>query len=310
MKNWSAGLLAHYAQATATLATCWKVVRTDAQVFGWTDHDQNLVIAGVTYRAAEGLQVSAASTEQETRPNTIDLTAFMDDITDQELESGLWDYSEITMFECNWASLPVAIGADTNILRYGNLGEVRRIAGRLEAELLGLGHRLERRIGRVYSPECPWRLGDSRCQVDLGPFTVTGTLTAVGALPRFSFSDSSRTEDSGYFNEGIVRFTTGDNAGYPDRVIRRWQGDQFTVRQPLPFPAQVGDQYTAIRGCDKSKATCIDVFDNYLNFGGQAELPGIDKVQENQIQKGTRPQPPPTPDGNPQNEIDQNISSE
>ena len=47
MKTVSAGLEAHLALEATTLATCWKVTRTDGTVYGFTSHDKDLVVSGV-----------------------------------------------------------------------------------------------------------------------------------------------------------------------------------------------------------------------------------------------------------------------
>ena len=54
MKTASPALLAHMAQGTTTIAWCWKVTRTDGEVFGFTSVDRDLTIDGVTYAAATG----------------------------------------------------------------------------------------------------------------------------------------------------------------------------------------------------------------------------------------------------------------
>ena len=74
---------------------------------------------------------------------------------------------------------PTLDGTQANILTHGKLGQIVRQTGRFTAQLHGMTEQLDTAIGRMYLPGCPWRLGDSRCQVDLGPFTRTGTVTAV-----------------------------------------------------------------------------------------------------------------------------------
>ncbi len=54
MKTISAELQAHLASENVTLATCWKLTRTDSVVMGFTDHDRDLVVGAVTYVAATG----------------------------------------------------------------------------------------------------------------------------------------------------------------------------------------------------------------------------------------------------------------
>src|SRR3954470_23711206 len=44
-----------------TLARCWKLSRRDGVVMGFTDHDRDLVVGGVTFRAGTGFSSSEAA---------------------------------------------------------------------------------------------------------------------------------------------------------------------------------------------------------------------------------------------------------
>ena len=48
MRDLPAALDAHIAGEALRLVRCWKVTRQDAQVFGFTSHDRNIVMDGVT----------------------------------------------------------------------------------------------------------------------------------------------------------------------------------------------------------------------------------------------------------------------
>ena len=54
MRAISAGLMAHLASGATTLCHCWRVVRRDGVVLGFTDHDLDLGIAGTVYAARTG----------------------------------------------------------------------------------------------------------------------------------------------------------------------------------------------------------------------------------------------------------------
>jgi hypothetical protein len=54
MKTASAELAQHLAGEVTTLATCWQITRRDGVVLGFTDHVRDLIVDGVTYRAASG----------------------------------------------------------------------------------------------------------------------------------------------------------------------------------------------------------------------------------------------------------------
>ena len=51
--------IAHVQTGLTTLARCWKLTRKDGWVRGFTDHDEVLVIDGVTFAADTGLTAQA-----------------------------------------------------------------------------------------------------------------------------------------------------------------------------------------------------------------------------------------------------------
>ena len=58
MKTLPANLATHVASRATTLATALKITRTDATVFGFTTHDVDDIVSGVTYSANPGLDVT------------------------------------------------------------------------------------------------------------------------------------------------------------------------------------------------------------------------------------------------------------
>lgn len=295
MKLWTMALNAYYARTTTQLAVFWLVVRTDGQEFGWVDHDEDLTIAAHTYRAAFGLRPSETQSTTDMQPGSVDVTAFLDVSTEEEIEGGIWDDATVLIFEAPWKPLPPSVLPTTvNILHQGTVGQITRRSGTFTAQLHGLLEQLDTVIGEVYTPTCPWQLGDSRCGVDLGPFTHTGTIThqSEGNDPRLAFADVDSDRPSGYYNEGRITFTSGRNTGRTGD-IRAWDSVTFRMHRPMPFPVEVGDQYTAIRGDDKRIETCNDVFHNIHRFRGFPHIPGVDQVFNNPLAVPLFPEPPP-----------------
>jgi uncharacterized phage protein (TIGR02218 family) len=287
MKPWSTALQQHYAQTTTHLAMAWRVTRADGQVYGWVDHDRDLVIDGVRYVARSGLTASATQTTSDLQPATLDVTAFMDVSSEAEMEAGVWDEARVTVFETRWDVLPTAVdAAQVNLLLHGKLGQIERQSGVFTAGLHGLLEQLDTQLGRVFSATCPWRFGDSRCQVDLAPYTRTGAVTSVGTDPRTTFDDGGQGEADGFFNEGVMTMTSGANDG-ESMDVRQWEGHTFRLHRPLPYPVAVGDTYSAVKGDDKRFPTCQS-FGNEDRFGGFYFVPGIDAVMRNPL---TRPLP-------------------
>jgi uncharacterized phage protein (TIGR02218 family) len=271
MRTLSAGLEAHLALSVTTLATLWKVTRADGLVYGFTDHDEDLVVAGVTYKASTGYARSAVRATLGFAPDNLELSGALASsaITAADIRAGLWDYAVVEIFYCNWADLTQGVGK----LSKGKLGAIKDGRNGFLSELLGLSSHLGQAIGRVYSPACDANLGDARCTVNLAPFTKAGAVTAVTS--KRAFADAARGEANGYFDGGKLTWLTGNNAGLKMEVKTfLLAGGAFTLQLPMPFAVQVGDTYSAIHGCDKTPATCIATFANIVNFRGFPNVPG------------------------------------
>jgi hypothetical protein len=126
-------------------------------------------------------------------------------ITEDDLRAGLWDFCGVTLFEVNVSDL--TMGA--LIKRCGNIGQVSMNHPEVKIEILGASKAYQRTIGRIIKPACDWTLGDSRCTVDLTPYTVTGTLTGF-AGDGLILMDSSRTEAGPASSIDIVSLTNAD----------------------------------------------------------------------------------------------------
>jgi len=55
---------------------------------------------------------------------------------------------------------------------------------------------------------------------------------------------------------------------------------ETTVGLSLPMgkSIQVGDTFDIIAGCDKTRETCHSKFNNIINFRGEPDVPGTDKL--------------------------------
>lgn len=282
MKTIGANLLSHLQGATTTLAYLWKVTRTDAEVFGFTSLDKDIVYGGVTYKANGAWSASNVAQDTRLSVGNLEITGYLsgDAITQADAEAGVWDHAEIELYRLNYAS--VADGHE--IIAVGELGEVRLSDGQMVVELRGFLQKLQNEQGRVFLPTCDAALGDSRCGVDI---TGTGTLLTSGAVTsvtsRALFADTSLSTGSGtaddYYRFGLVTWVTGDNAG------RRMEVKEYTgtggiveLQMPMASAITVGDTYTVYPGCDKTTVTCKAKFSNLANFRGFPSIPGVSKL--------------------------------
>ena len=275
MKSISDELKTHLAQEVTTLATCWKVTRRDGTVMGFTDYDAELIVDTVTYQATTGFTPTAVESSAALNVDNLDIEGLLDatTITEQDILAGKYDFAEVEVFLVNYADT----SQGRMMLRTGWLGEVRLRGGQFVAELRGLSQQLASHVGEHYAPGCRADLGDARCKINLASYTVTGSVTASDS--RVQFADSERTEGGSYFAAGKVTFTSGGNAGL-SMEVKAYGNGIFSLALPMPHTIKAGDAYTAIGGCDKTFETCIQVFNNAVNFRGEPHVPGTDKILE------------------------------
>lgn len=184
MKSVSAGLATHLAGEALTMATLWRVVRRDGEVFTFTDHDQDIRYGAETYVAALGYQRAAIGSGAELAVDETELLGMLNagSIEPEHLRAGLWDHAEVRIFAVNWADLTQG----EIKLRRGWLGEVTaQDDGTFRAELRGLAQPLQGTIGDLYQPECRADLGDEKCKVPVAPALWAGsTAYAAGDFVR------------------------------------------------------------------------------------------------------------------------------
>lgn len=275
MKSVSTALQSHLNGDLTTLAYLVKITRTDNIIKGFTTHDQNISIGGVTYKADGAITPSALQNSSGLNTDNMEITGILNssDIVDADIEAGLYDHARIDVFACNWGDTTQG----TLQLRRGWIGQIARQGAHYAAELRGLHDLLQRPIGAYYTPECRFDLGDSNCTINTAAQTVTGHVTAVTDMA--NFSDTSQSAATGLYNYGKLTWSSGSNNGL-SMEVKNWDlpSQTFTLWLPMPNAIHVGDAYSVYPGCDKRFATCSGKFSNAVNFGGFPYVPGVGNI--------------------------------
>jgi uncharacterized phage protein (TIGR02218 family) len=272
MLTLSAAYLSHLAGTVLELATCWKITRRDGQVFGFTDHVENITVAGQLYESAVGYSATDIESSAGLSVDNLNVQGIIDaaSITEPDLMAGLWDGARVELFEVVYSDLT----AGTRPLRAGTIGEVTMGRVGFEAELRALSQALSQEMLELTSPTCRVDLGSTRCGVDLTGFTVTGTVTSASSAR--VFSDTGRTEADDYFAFGVVEWTSGANDGLSMEIKSSTSAGAVSLVLPMPYAIAAGDTYSMVAGCDKLFATCGGKFANVVNFQGEPHIPGQD----------------------------------
>lgn len=276
MKTVPALLEAHIEQEVTTLCTCWKIIRTDGVVFGFTDHDVDLDIDGITYEAETGYNRTAISNDNSWGVDNLDVSGVLnsDQIGEEELRNGLFDFASVFVFMVNWANVDMGIVK----LRRGWLGEVQQGRnGVFETELRGLTQALMHNFMESYSPECRADFCDARCTLSLATFTQSGSVETVTSRSVFKIV-TGLTVPADNWRGGRIKFTSGDNSGDTKEIVSFNPTTRvLEVFEPFHYVIEVADTFEISRGCDKTFAAC-KAFSNQKNFRGEPHVPGNDEM--------------------------------
>ena len=252
-----------------TIALCWRIERRDGITIGLTDHDHDLMIDGLLYRAAPGMTPSAITRTDTLEPDTMDVMGALSNaaITEGDLLAGRWDGARVIIFAVDW------LGTDDRVaLGDGTIGAVETGDAGFVAELRGAGAVLEQPVVEETSPECRAELGDKRCRV---PMAGRRQITRVTAIDGTRVTLELAEPLAGAYALGLLRWIGGANAGLASAIIAS-DGNTVMLRLSPMRMVVPGTLVELIEGCDKRLTTCATRFGNAANFRGEPYLPGID----------------------------------
>jgi uncharacterized phage protein (TIGR02218 family) len=263
-------------QEVGRFALCWKLTRSDGVVLGFTSHDRDVPLDGLTYLARPGMTPSAVSGRAGFEPDSMEISGALDasQISAFDLDSGRWNGARVELFVCDWSD--PASGALR--LTRGTIGDISRPVGRVDGtfsvELVSDMIVLAGNGAPLCSPICRSELGDQRCTVDLAGRFRDVAVSNIAADELQIADVLDRPEE---FAEGKVRFLDGPLVGI-DRKIARIELDSLVLEEPV-VPIGPGPFLVRIfEGCDKRFSTCADRFGNALAFDGEPHVPGNDAL--------------------------------
>lgn len=299
MKAIPTALQNHLNSGSTTLATCFRLALANGQVYGFTDHDLDLVINDtalpnlalpsnpVTYAAASGYVRSSVAGKNDLSVDNTEIDTVInlsgDVFTTANVNAGVFDFADVTMFVVNHRDLTMGLA----VLRHGNIGEITAADFDVKGELLGMLQRLTRYIVRLYIPECDADFADknaaNRCKLDPALYTETGAVTAIVTANHEFTATVTGTRPNGFFTNGLISWTTGANAGLSIEV-KQQNGTDFLLPLSSAYTITVGDTFSVLAGCDKTNGPngCAKFPGpngeptNIKNHRGFLSVPGLD----------------------------------
>lgn len=123
---------------------------------------------------------------------------------------------------------------------------------------------------RLWQPSCTHVFGDAMCLFDRASLQVS--FASLSGSVETQILSTVNPTPAGLYVQGTITGLTGANAGY-SRTIAQMSNGAVTVRLSFLSPPATGDQFQLLPGCDRTLATCTNVFNNAVHFGGMPYIP-------------------------------------
>lgn len=264
------------------MADLFRITLSNGQILRHTNVDMPVVWDGQTYEAHK-LIIKRGATRVavglDVDSNTLEITAE----PDYRLEGLQWSEAALggaldgarvvieRIFFSDWATPVGAV-----VIFSGRVSDVSgsrsavKVDVKSDIELLNVSS-----PRNIYQAGCMRTLYDGGCKVNREKFTVNGRVTANSATG--TELACNLTQADGWFNQGVIKFTSGRNAGL-SRTVKEHKNGRLSFALRLPFPPQSGDVFKIYPGCDKRQETCGKKFDNIVHFRGFPYIPAADTI--------------------------------
>lgn len=240
----------------------------------WTSHDVAINAGGYTFAVGPGLERGELRAETGLAVDTLPVSLYPGAETIngvplvQAAIRGHFDGVKVTLQRAYMVTAgDTAAGLVTEFIGRVSVAEPSSTEVRLTLRS-GLDRLNALLPSRLMMAQCPYSLGSAACGVNLASFTHART-AAAGSTPAVVVLSSASTNAVA---GGRLTFTSGALAGV-SRAIRIVNGASVTLTVPLPAAPAAGDACEVVRGCNKNRTVCRDVFGNLARFGGFPDTP-------------------------------------
>ncbi len=286
-----------------TRVYCVRLEATNGTVLRFAAHPTDLVMSnGNAYLTGTGYEFSGLAATTSFSASSQDFTGFVSSaigmLSRDEVASGVWDNARAYVFATSWF-IPLDNEEDCAAFIFG---KAELVDDRYKVEFMGLIDALSQSPGYSFSPTChnvfldrvlgePDKLpyGRSGCTgprsapdgPDYASLLVTGTITSV--TDQYYIADSGLTQVDDYFGNGLIRFTSGANAGLKPLVIKAYSqtGGVIFTQEAWFYLPEVGDTYEMIPGCRKRLTEdCVGKWGNALNMRAHPHIPAPTQYNE------------------------------
>lgn len=273
MKNIINDLKSVFENDTTNIVKCWKITFKNNTNLAFTTNDENILYENVLYNSLSANDVDNIKSNIDIKEDNFEIINIISSnlINKDDILNGKYDSAKVEIFLLDTQNLDNG----KVVLLSGKISNIELKDDIFTAKVVGLKDEINKTIGEKYSPLCRCNFCDSKCKLNKNNFTFSGTITNI--IDETSFITTNTTilsKSSGYFDYGIIEFTSGNNIGQKMEV-KQYNNGQFILQLNLPKNLSIDDTFNVIVGCNKEFSTCRDKFNNAINFHGEPHLPGM-----------------------------------
>lgn len=255
---------------TLTPARLCTITRRDGTIYRIAEAQNAIEVGADIWSPVNGLTISAVKhTIGGEMPSTAITLAHSDGGTfdTADIANGLFDGATVQIYVVD---RPVhgALG----LLFVGTIQPVSySIDGAASFDIRGHSARANGKFVQTYAAMCRTDLFSVLCGLDETSFDVDAEVDAIIDKFNFTVRGIGSPPADGYFNQGIC-VTDGGIAF----EIGAWDQSSLRITAYLPCAQAitVGEGLTLYPGCDKRHRTCVDKFNNAVNFQGEPHFKG------------------------------------
>ncbi|MCF6322357.1 MAG: DUF2163 domain-containing protein [Rhizobiaceae bacterium] len=279
MRNIPSSFSNHLKGQSTTICRCWKIIRRDGRVLGFTEHDRGLNVAGTLYQPMSGMDSTISENSIGLAANGVEVLGALssEKLSQKDIRADKYDGARVEVLVVNWMSPQEYL-----LENVYHVGEIMEEDGLFKANLQTLESQLDQTQGEHFVRQCQANLGDERCAIDLSSDVYTGFGSVINYDDFRQISVSGITPFSeGWFSNGLLLWLSGENEGISIEISRHSKDGSDTKLQiwkTLPAPPVSGDTFKITAGCNKKFSACKTKFSNSLNFRGFPHMPGADFI--------------------------------
>jgi hypothetical protein len=119
---------------------------------------------------------------------------------------------------------------------------------------------------------CRHTFCDANCTLSAASFTASNTVASGSTRQLINLVTALGSAPPRY-SQGSIKMTSGFNSGLQFSIKQQISTTQILLAIAMPLPLAIGDTFTVITGCDKTPATCQNVYGNLIHIGAFPFVP-------------------------------------